>query len=84
MRDKPCLTSADVEKALRACTAEAQRSKWNVSIAVLDEGGFLLGFHRMDGAPPISAEVSIGKARTAAMTKRSSKFFEDLTPNSIP
>jgi glc operon protein GlcG len=77
MRDKPCLTSADVEKALSACKAEAQKNKWNVSIAVLDEGGFLLDFHRMDGAPPISAEVSIGKARTAAMTKRPSKFFED-------
>jgi uncharacterized protein GlcG (DUF336 family) len=38
MRDRPCLTSADVEKALSACTAEAQKSKWNVSIAVLDEG----------------------------------------------
>jgi glc operon protein GlcG len=37
----------------------------------------LLDFHRMDGAPPISAEVSIGKAPTPAMTKRSSKFFED-------
>jgi glc operon protein GlcG len=77
MRDKPCLTSADTEKAISACKAEAQNNKWNVSIAVLDEGGFLLDFHRMDGAPPISAEVSIGKARTAAMTKRPSKFFED-------
>ena len=77
MRDKPCLTSADTEKAISACKAEAQNNKWNVSIAVLDEGGFLLDFHRMDGAPPISAEVSIGKARTAALTKRPSKFFED-------
>ena len=66
MRDKPCLTAADVEKAVSACTAEAHKNKWNVSIAVLDEGGFLLGFHRMDGAPPISAEVAIGKARTSA------------------
>ena len=31
----------------------------------------------MDGAPTISAEVSMGKARTSAMTKRPSKFFED-------
>ncbi len=77
MRDKPCLTSEDAEKAVSACKAEAQKNKWNVSIAVLDEGGFLLAFHRMDGAPPISTEVSIGKARTAAMTKRPSKFFED-------
>ena len=77
MRDKPCLTAADAEKAVTACKAEAQNNKWNVSIAVLDEGGYLLAFHRMDGAAPISAEVAIGKARTSAMTRRPSKFFED-------
>jgi glc operon protein GlcG len=77
MRDKPCLTAADTAKIINACKAEAQKNKWNVSIALLDEGGFLLEFHRMEGAPPISAEVSIGKARTAAMTKRPSKVFED-------
>jgi len=77
VRDKPCLTSADAAKIVTACKAEAQKNKWNVSIAVLDEGGILLEFHRMEGAPPISAEVSIGKARTAAMTRRPSKFFED-------
>jgi glc operon protein GlcG len=77
MRDKPCLTSADVEKAVSACKAEAQKHKWNVSIAVLDEGGFLLDFHRMEGAAPISAEVAIGKARTSALTRRPSKIFED-------
>jgi glc operon protein GlcG len=77
MRDKPCLTATDVEKAIDACKTEAQKNKWSVSIAVLDDGGFLLAFLRMDGAPPISAEVAIGKAHTSAMTKRPSKFFED-------
>jgi glc operon protein GlcG len=77
MRDKPCLTAADVETAIAACKAKAQENKWSVSIAVLDDGGYLLGFLRMDGAPPVSAEVSIGKAHTSAMTKRPSKFFED-------
>ena len=77
MRDKPCLTAADVEKAMNACKAKAQENKWNVSIAVLDDGACLLGFHRMDGAAAISAEVAIGKARTSAMTRRPSKFFED-------
>jgi glc operon protein GlcG len=77
MRDKPCLTAADVETAVAACKAEAQKNKWNVSIAVVDDGGYLLAFWRMDGAPPISAEVAIGKAHTSAMTKRPSKFFED-------
>jgi uncharacterized protein GlcG (DUF336 family) len=77
MRTKPCLTSADVKKMLAACEAEAAKNKWNVSIAVVDDGGYLLGFTRMDGCAAISAEVSLGKARTSAMTKRPSKFFEE-------
>ncbi len=77
MRTKPSLTSADVKKALAACEAEAARNNWAVAIAVLDEGGHLLGFVRMDGVGPISAEVAIGKARTSALTRRPSKFFED-------
>jgi glc operon protein GlcG len=77
MRDKPCLTSADIHKAMAACRAEAEKNNWKVSIAIVDDAGFLLHFDRMDGAPPISAKVSIGKARTSALTKRPSKFFED-------
>ena len=77
MRTKPCLTAADVKKMLAACEAEAAKNKWPVAISIVDDGGFLLGFIRMDGAPAISAEVSAGKARTSAMTKRPSKFFED-------
>jgi uncharacterized protein GlcG (DUF336 family) len=77
MRTKPCLTSADVKKMLAACEAEAAKNKWAVTIAIVDEGGYLLGLARMDGASAITAEVSLGKARTSAMTKRPSKFFED-------
>jgi glc operon protein GlcG len=77
MRTKQCLTSSDVKKVLAACEAEAVKNKWAVSISIVDDGGFLLGFLRMDGATPITAEVSMGKARTSAMTKRPSKFFED-------
>jgi uncharacterized protein GlcG (DUF336 family) len=77
MRTKPSLTLPDIKKMMAACEAEAEKNKWAVAIAIVDEGGFLLGFERMDGAPAISAEVSVGKARTSAMTKRPSKFFED-------
>jgi glc operon protein GlcG len=78
MRTKQSLTSADVKKLLAACEAEAAKNKWAVAISVVDDGGYLLGFTRMDGAPMISAEVSMGKARTSAMTRRPSKFFEDM------
>ena len=77
MRTKPCLTLTDVKKMLAACEAEAAKNKWAVAISIVDEGGFLVGFERVDGAPTISGEVSMGKARTSAMTKRPSKFFED-------
>jgi glc operon protein GlcG len=77
MRTKPSLTLADVKKMLAACEAEAAKNKWVVAISIVDDGGFLLGFVRMDGAAIISAEVSLGKARTSAMTRRPSKFFED-------
>jgi uncharacterized protein GlcG (DUF336 family) len=77
MRTKHALTLTDVKKMLAACEVEAVKNKWAVAISIVDDGGFLLGFARMDGAPPISAEVSMGKARTSAMTKRPSKFFED-------
>ena len=77
MRNRPSLTSADVKKMLAACEAEAARNKWNVAIAILDDGAHLLGFQRMDGCPPSASKVSIGKATTAALTHLPSKFFEE-------
>jgi glc operon protein GlcG len=77
MRNRPCLTSSDVKTMMEACLAEAEKNKWNVAVSIVDEGGYLLHFHRMDGVAPISAEVAVGKARTSALTKRPSKFFED-------
>ena len=77
MRDKPCLTSADIHKAMAACKAEAEKNTWSVAIAIVDDGGYLLLFERMDGVAAISGEVAVGKARTSALTRRPSKLFED-------
>ena len=77
MRAKPSLTSVDVKKMLAACEAKANENRWSVAIAIVDDGGFLLGFQRMDGVAPISAEVAIGKARASALTKQPTKVFED-------
>ena len=77
MRTKQCLTLADVKTMIAACEAEAVKNKWAVAISIVDDGGFLLGLLRMDGASAITSEVSLGKAKTSAMTKRPSKFFED-------
>jgi uncharacterized protein GlcG (DUF336 family) len=79
MRTRPALTSADVQKMMAACKAEAQKNKWNVTIAIVDDSGAALLLERMDGAGPISAEVAMGKARTSAATRRPTKFWEDRT-----
>jgi len=78
MRSKPALTASDVQKMVAACRAEAQKNAWNVTIAVVDDAGFLLHLERLDGAGPMTAEVATAKARTAAITRRPTKFWEDL------
>ena len=77
MRTRPALTGADVQKLAAACKAEAAKNKWNVSIAIVDDSGFPLYLERLDGAGPMTAQVAIGKASTAAITRRPTKFWED-------
>ena len=60
-----------------ACKSEATKNKWSVSIAVVDEGGYLLYLERLDGAGPVTAEVATAKAVPAARTRRPTKFWED-------
>ena len=77
MKSKPCLTLDDCKKMAAAGEAEAQRNGWNVAIAILDDGGHPLLLLRMDGATPSNAENAIRKGRTAAITRRSTKVWED-------
>jgi glc operon protein GlcG len=77
MRTKHALTSADVHKILTACKAEAAKNKWSVTIAIVDDAGFLLALERMDNAGPMTAVVAEKKARTAGVTQRPTKFWED-------
>lgn len=77
MRSKPALTLDDCKAMAAAAEAEARRNDWNVAIAILDDGGHLLHFHRMDGATPANAEVAIEKGRTAAYSRRSTKVWEE-------
>lgn len=77
MRTKPCLTSAEIKKIAAAAEAEAIKHQLKVAIVVVDDGGHLVGLMRMDGASPANVEFAIGKARTAALTRRSSKAWEE-------
>lgn len=78
MRTKPVLTAADAALAVTNCKAEALRNNWPVCIAVVDEAGFLLHLERMDGAGLQTPEVATLKAKTAAMTRGTTKALEDM------
>ena len=77
MRQKPVLTADDCHKMMAACKAEAQKNKWAVAIAIVDDSGAAILLERLDGCGAISSTVAMGKAQTSALTKRPSKFFED-------
>jgi uncharacterized protein GlcG (DUF336 family) len=77
MKTKPCLTLDDCKKITAACESEARRNKWDVAIAILDDGGHLLMLERMDGATPANAEIAMQKGRSAAISRRSTKMWED-------
>lgn len=50
-------------------------------IAVVDDGGSLVALERLDGTFSAGSAISVGKAKTAVMFKRPTKFFEDIIKN---
>jgi len=72
------LTEAQARDILKAAAAEARAMDWAVTVAVVDDGGHLLALQRLEGASPASAHIAVGKARTAALGRHDSKFYEDM------
>jgi len=78
MNHRPYLSQLDVDAALKAANDFAQINGFAVSIAIVDDGGHLLGFTRRDGCAPISSYIAHEKARSAALGRRESKGYEDM------
>ena len=75
--DRKVLTLDAARRVAAAAEAEARRNNWAVSIAVLDEAGHLLVFHRMDGAKLVSIDIAERKARTAVYFQGPTKSLEE-------
>lgn len=78
MKTKHVLEASEVKSIAAAAEAEALKNNWAVSICIVDDGGHMLWFQRLDGAAPVSAHIAPGKALTAAMGRRESKVYEDM------
>src|SRR5437899_8326236 len=77
--DKKGLELDGAMKVIAAAVAEAKRvNAPGGVIAVVDDGGNLMALERLDNTFAAGANISIGKARTAAIFKKPTKVFEDI------
>ena len=72
------VTTEVAKRAAAAALAEGKKNGWNVAAAVVDTGGVLVYFERLENTQNGSSEASIEKARTSAAFRRPTKAFEDV------
>ena len=75
--DKPSLTAEGARRVIHGALAEAKRLNTTGVIAVVDDGGNLMALERVDGTFAAAANISIGKARTAAQFQKPTRVFEE-------
>jgi uncharacterized protein GlcG (DUF336 family) len=71
------ITAQRAEGVVQAAVEEANKRGWPLNIAVVDSGGNLVVFHRMDGAQLGSIPIAEHKARVAVKYRRPTHVFED-------
>ncbi|HKF42737.1 MAG TPA: heme-binding protein [Thermoanaerobaculia bacterium] len=78
---KKTLNLEGARKVIAAAQAQARKTNATGVVAVVDDGGNLIALERLDGTFAAGADISIGKARTAVLFKKPTKFFEDVIKN---
>ncbi|HXZ42882.1 MAG TPA: heme-binding protein [Terriglobales bacterium] len=73
----PPVSLERAQAAINAVVAEAKKRDWKMNVAVVDSGGNLVAFQRMDGAMLASIQIAEHKARAAVMFRRETKVFEN-------
>src|SRR5690349_9036373 len=73
----PPISVENAKKAAAAALAEAVKNHWTMAVAVVDPNGTLIYYEKMDNTQIGSAQVSINKARSAALYKRPTKALQD-------
>jgi uncharacterized protein GlcG (DUF336 family) len=71
----PRLTLNDAKTVMQAAEAKAAEIGVDMDIAVVDDGGHLLAFVRMDQARVTSIDVAINKAFTAACARKATHEY---------
>lgn len=74
----PPISLDDARRVTAPAIAEARKNNWNVAVAIVDTGGHLVYYEKMDGTQLGSANVAVDKSRSAALFKRPTKAFQDV------
>jgi len=77
MASKPLLTLEDARRVAAAAATEAGRNQWNVTVAIVDDGGHLLYLQRSHDTQFGTVETAITKAHAAVAFQRPTKASED-------
>lgn len=72
------ITAEAAKKLAAAAIEEAKKNNWAMSVAVVDAGGFLVYFERMQDNQLASPEIAIAKAKSAVLFRRPTKAFQDI------
>lgn len=72
----PSISLSQAMQVAAAAVAEASRHNWKEDVAIVDPGGELVYFERMDGCQSASAAISQAKAQSAVRYRRPTKIFQ--------
>jgi glc operon protein GlcG len=74
----PPINVAAAKKIATGVLAECAKNSWNVAVAIVEPNGSLVYFERMENTQYASMDIAIGKARTAATYRRTTRLFMEV------
>ncbi len=74
----PPISLEVAKKVAAAALAEARKNNWTMAVAIVDPGGYLVYFEKMDNTQLAGSTIAQDKARSAALFKRPTKVMQEM------
>jgi uncharacterized protein GlcG (DUF336 family) len=74
----PPISLEVAKKVAAAALAEARKNNWTMAVAIVDPGGYLVYFEKMDNTQLAGSDIAQDKARSATLFKRPTKVMQEM------
>ena len=74
----PPISLEVAKKVAAAALAEASKNNWTMAVAIVDPGGYLVYFEKMEHTQLAGSRIAIDKARSAALFKRPTRVMQEM------